>query len=200
MGRLAPEDRRAALLEAILCVVAERGFARTRVSDIANEAGVSIGLLHRYFPSLDEALAEAFSVLAERELQDLADRREDSARDRLRFALEFDLTDDPDWRIWVDAFGEALHRPALRRTAERYNERWRSELTAIIAEGARTGEWKSDDPDESALRLLTAVDGMAVHITLGGIPGGKEWANRWMAETVARELGDPSFAQTPMSS
>ncbi len=200
MGRLAPEDRRAALLEAILRVVSRRGFARTRVSDIADEAGVSLGLLHRYFPSLDEALAEAFSVLAERELADQAARRDEPPRERLRFALEFDLTDDPDWRIWIDAFGEALHRPALHRTAEQYNERWRRELAAIIADGVEAGQWQCDDPDESALRLLTAVDGIAVHITLGDLPGGKEWANRWIARVAASELGDPSFAQLPMSS
>lgn len=200
MGRLPPEDRRAALLEAILRVVSQRGFARTRVSDIAEEAGVSIGLLHRYFPSLDEALAEGFALMAERELEDLAAHRDDPPRERLLFALDFDLTYDPDWRIWVDAFGEALHRPALHRTAERYNKRWRAELAAILSEGAKMGEWQCNDTDESALRLLTAVDGIAVHLTLGGIPKGREWANRWVAEIVARELGDPSFAQLPMSS
>lgn len=200
VARLSPEDRRADLLEAILRVVSRRGFARTRVSDIAEEAGVSVGLLHRYFPSLDDALADGFALMAERELDDLAARRDDPPRARLLFALDFDLSYDPDWRIWVDAFGEALHRPALHRTAERYNERWRAELSAILSEGASTGEWRCDDPDESAMRLLTAVDGIAVHLTLGGIPGGREWANRWVDDVVARELGEPPPPQPPMSS
>jgi AcrR family transcriptional regulator len=200
MSRLAPEDRRAALLDAIMRVVSRRGFARTRVSDIADEAGVSIGLLHRYFPTLDDALAEAFSIFAEGELADLAARKGDSARERLWFALDFDLSNDPDWRVWIDAFGEALHRPALHRTVDRYNERWRSELAAIIAEGIEAGEWRCADPDESSRRLLTAVDGIAVHLALGGIPDGRERANRWLAEALARELGDSPFAQLPMSS
>lgn len=52
--RLAPEDRRAALLEAALPCFARRGYAGTGTRDLARDAGVSEPILYRHFPSKAE--------------------------------------------------------------------------------------------------------------------------------------------------
>jgi AcrR family transcriptional regulator len=49
-------DRRKQILKAAVEVFAERGFHRTRVSDIAKRAGVAYGLIYHYFESKDEVL------------------------------------------------------------------------------------------------------------------------------------------------
>jgi TetR/AcrR family transcriptional repressor of uid operon len=54
----APEIRRAQLLDAARTCFVRSGFASTKVADIAAEAGVSVGLVYRFFPS-KEALVEA---------------------------------------------------------------------------------------------------------------------------------------------
>ena len=46
-------------------VLAERGFERTRLRDVAEAAGVSIGLLQNYFETRDAMLEEAFSFMCE---------------------------------------------------------------------------------------------------------------------------------------
>ena len=45
MKRTTVEERRAEILETTCQVVVERGFAATRVSDVANKLGVSTGLI-----------------------------------------------------------------------------------------------------------------------------------------------------------
>ena len=49
-------DRRKQILKAAVEVFAERGFHRTRVSDIARRAGVAYGLIYHYFSSKDDVL------------------------------------------------------------------------------------------------------------------------------------------------
>lgn len=53
-------DRRKQILKAAVEVFAERGFHRTRVSDIAKKAGVAYGLIYHYFESKDHVLNSVF--------------------------------------------------------------------------------------------------------------------------------------------
>jgi AcrR family transcriptional regulator len=53
-------DRRRQLLDAAVHVFARQGFHASRVSDIANEAGVAHGLVYHYFSSKDEVLDTVF--------------------------------------------------------------------------------------------------------------------------------------------
>jgi AcrR family transcriptional regulator len=51
------EQRRNQLIDTALVLFAERGIEATRVSDIAQTAGVAQGLLYHYFPSKDALVA-----------------------------------------------------------------------------------------------------------------------------------------------
>jgi AcrR family transcriptional regulator len=56
-----PIDKRRNILDAAITVFARQGFHSTRVSDIADEAGVAYGLVYHYFNSKDEVLNELFT-------------------------------------------------------------------------------------------------------------------------------------------
>src|SRR5688572_9201006 len=53
-------ERRPQILRAATRVIAQRGFAATRLSDVAHEAGLSVGTLQHYFGSREAVLAAAF--------------------------------------------------------------------------------------------------------------------------------------------
>ena len=59
-----PEERRTAIVAATRAVMARRGIASTTVRDVAAELGTSSGLIHHYYASMDELLAEAFEQVA----------------------------------------------------------------------------------------------------------------------------------------
>ena len=63
-----PQQRRAAILDAAIAEIAERGFARTTSRHVAARAGVTHGLLHHYFPDHDTLLAAAFERVALEEI------------------------------------------------------------------------------------------------------------------------------------
>jgi AcrR family transcriptional regulator len=52
------EERKAQILSAALTVFAENGLAAAKMSDIAKAAGVSYGLVYRYFPSKEQLFVE----------------------------------------------------------------------------------------------------------------------------------------------
>jgi TetR/AcrR family transcriptional regulator, fatty acid metabolism regulator protein len=58
MAQAPPADKRRLILDAAIRVFARQGFHATRVSDIADEAGVAYGLVYHYFSSKDEVLNE----------------------------------------------------------------------------------------------------------------------------------------------
>jgi TetR/AcrR family fatty acid metabolism transcriptional regulator len=75
-------EKRRQILDAAVRVFARRGFHTSRVSDIADEAGVAYGLVYHYFQSKDEILDTLFTerwnillqVIAETDAQELPAR------------------------------------------------------------------------------------------------------------------------------
>ena len=57
--------RRSQVIEATIECLAERGFSRTTVTDVARRAGISHGLVLFHFQSKDNPLAEVLDFLAD---------------------------------------------------------------------------------------------------------------------------------------
>ena len=60
-------DKRVAILEATLGLVAEQGFHNTPTSQIAKRAGVGVGSIYRYFQDKDELIHELFVYVISKE-------------------------------------------------------------------------------------------------------------------------------------
>jgi AcrR family transcriptional regulator len=59
------ERTRSLLFRTALALFEEKGFDKTTLRDIASTAGVSLGLLYRYFPGKDALVLELYEVLTE---------------------------------------------------------------------------------------------------------------------------------------
>ncbi|MGI8820367.1 MAG: TetR/AcrR family transcriptional regulator [Chthoniobacterales bacterium] len=66
-------DRRAQILRAAMHCFAKCGFHQTSMHDISAEAGISVGLIYRYFPS-KEAVISAITEEHKREIGELVAR------------------------------------------------------------------------------------------------------------------------------
>lgn len=185
-------SRRQDLLAAIREVIKRSGFSAARVSDISQEAGVSLGLLNYHFSSKEEAVIEAFSEIANDDLEDLAEISRARGDPMLRLAAAIDLDgwyDEESWQLWVDAWGTALRLEPLRGSTARFARGWRAALAAILADGADQGVWHCDDPDDVAGRLVAALDGIGLHATVHPDQVPVAAAQRWARRLVEVELG-----------
>ncbi len=194
MPRMTPDDRRASIVAATRAVMARRGIGGTTVRDIAAELGTSSGLIHHYYSSMDDLLAEAFDEVA---TQDLAHMRaalavtESAVGQLVVFFDVYARDDDSGIQVWLDAWAEAARRPALQRISRRLNEEWQSVLSRIVQRGVADGTMACADPDATAWRILSLLDGLALQVVAHGDVISTHEANAWARAGAECELSLP---------
>jgi AcrR family transcriptional regulator len=72
-------------------MIAARGYQATTLRDVAKEAGVSVGLLYRYFPSKQAVVIALYDELSSAYARQAADMPAGRWRDRFIFALTASL-------------------------------------------------------------------------------------------------------------
>ncbi|MEX2182853.1 MAG: TetR family transcriptional regulator C-terminal domain-containing protein [Chloroflexota bacterium] len=191
--RMAPADRRAAIVDATVVVAVRKGLASTTVRDVAAEMGTSSGLIHHYFASMDEVLAAAFERVAS---QDLVASSELMARattpvQALRSFFATYTPADKDWafQLWLDAWAEAARRPAVRAVSRRLNLAWQGLLAATIRSGVADGSFRCGDPDGAAWRILSLLDGLALQVVAHGTTIARRDVVAWATGAAEAELG-----------
>ncbi len=132
--------RRQQICRAAAAVIAREGFAGTTMRMVADEAGVSTGMLNHYFANRAELLTQALVHVSERSQKRYARAIEGipPGVERLEALLDSVLGADDEaietWRVWINATGEAVRLPELRRTIEERLGHW-FELVDLALEG-----------------------------------------------------------------
>jgi AcrR family transcriptional regulator len=191
--------RREEILAATVEQVQIRGFANTRVADVAAALAISPALIFYHFDTKDRLLADAFAYAAERDLVRLAGvlDKPGTATERLKAVLRLyspSGSTPPGWTLWVDAWAAALRTAELRRVSKRLDLRWKEAVADIIADGVRSGEFRCADPHAAAWRITALIDGLAVQVTVHrGVLTRADMAD-WVRYQAARELDIPEDA------
>ena len=194
MARRNVEVRREEILGATVAEVQKRGFAHTRVADVAEALAISPALVFYHFETKDRLLAEAFAYAAARDLVrlDAVVAAGGTASSRLRAVLRLYSpagSTPPGWTLWVDAWAAAMRSPDLRRVSKRLDLRWKNAVAELIADGVRDGEFRCDDPHGAAWRITALIDGLAVQVTVHrGLLTRRQMAD-WVAWQAEHELG-----------
>lgn len=180
------EMTRRRILDAAARTFATRGYAHTRLSDVAKEANTHAGGIYYYFASREELVSEVLDVCTERTIvkcnaaldalgpdAGAPERLLTVATALLDGILSNDLFNIAHNRIYPQVPDDVRdrHRPLLRR----YFTIWRD----IVIAGQKSGEFRSDI-DPTILRLT--------------IVGSIQWATEWAtandsdAEELARKM------------
>ena len=87
-------DKRDRILDAAVSVFADRGFFQSRVSDIADAAGVAGGTIYLYFKSKDDVLISLFEDRMDKIIRRVQARlsEEPSSKGKLRIFIEQHLS------------------------------------------------------------------------------------------------------------
>ena len=188
-----PEQRRAAILAAALEVMRRKGIAATTVRDVAERMGTSSGLVHHYFASMDDLLAAAFEQAAAADLAGTVEAMDAAPGplERLRVFFDTYVRAEQDWafQLWLDAWAEAARRPALQATSRRLNVAWQQVLAGCVRDGVTAGVMTCADPDGTAWRVLSLLDGLALQSVAHRVPVGRDVVVEWSAGLAESELG-----------
>jgi TetR/AcrR family transcriptional regulator, transcriptional repressor of bet genes len=116
--------RREQICRAAATVISREGFAGSTMRLVAEEAGVSTGMLNHYFANRQDLLTQALVFVSERAQARMRAAIEGipPGRERLLALLDSALSEEQEtsetWRVWINAYGEAVRLPELRHTIE----------------------------------------------------------------------------------
>jgi TetR/AcrR family transcriptional regulator, fatty acid metabolism regulator protein len=175
MAQAPPADKRRQILDAAVRVFARQGFHATRVSDIADEAGVADGLVYHYFKSKDEVLNELFTERWSLLLAAIgeADRTDAAPRDKLGTVATFifeSYRHDPELMKVIivevtraaNSFGQT-HLEEIRRAYE--------SIAKIVADGQEEGAFRADvAPIFASMAFYGAIEQVLSGWIFGTIP------------------------------
>ena len=193
MAREPVEARRTAILEATCRVLIERGFAALRIQDVARQLGISTGLIHYHFASKDQLLEAALRLAGQTDLDqlhaDVAAAPGAVAKLDAYFQAYCPKGAEPGWLLWIDAWGESLRSPELRRISQEFDEASTQVVEDIIGVGVADGIFTTRDRHASAWRISALVDGLAVQMCVhDGVVDGITMLE-WARTAAANELG-----------
>jgi TetR/AcrR family transcriptional regulator, fatty acid metabolism regulator protein len=156
-------DKRRQILDAGVRVFARQGYHGTRVSDIADEAGVAYGLVYHYFKSKDQVLNELFSerwslLLAAIETTDADDI---APREKLWAVASFIIDSyrhDPELMkviiVEVTRAANSFGRTHLPEIREAYDG-----IAGIVEKGQASGDFRTDiDPSFASMSFYGAIE------------------------------------------
>jgi TetR/AcrR family transcriptional repressor of bet genes len=165
--------RRRELVSAAAGVIARRGYAKSRLIDVADEAGVS-GLLQHYFRSRERLMREAFALVWFQQIEDLETilHGSGSARDRLVAMLDWTFPENQrealaEWSLTLEYWTEATRDPELREESTAIYRRWHTALRTFFEEGRAAGEFSPRvSLDDAADGSLALIEGLMIRVLL----------------------------------
>jgi AcrR family transcriptional regulator len=193
----AAQDKRRQILDAAVRVFARQGFHATRVSDIADDAGVAYGLVYHYFDSkdavLDTLFLERWDVMLEviRE----TDAGEAPAKEKLAAIAGFIVDSyrhDPDLMkviiVEVTRAANTFGRTHITKIREAYQL-----IAGIVSAAQERGEFRTDITAQfAALAFYGAIEQVLTGWILGFVPEEFEQAKAFIVLTVCEGLDRPA--------
>ncbi|WP_146778735.1 TetR/AcrR family transcriptional regulator [Actinomadura craniellae] len=165
--RRAGKDRRRNALEVAARVLAERGYEKTRFSDVAEAAGVAVSTLQFYFGSRDDMLIEALYHSTETEVAVLEQIAAGAADPWERILALLDRGLAPlsatTWRMLLEFWHASAHDPELRTHSVSIQERYRGAFAKAVREGVESGDFRPRGrPEDIVTAVVALLDGLII--------------------------------------
>ncbi|SFW70002.1 TetR/AcrR family transcriptional regulator [Amycolatopsis australiensis] len=186
------EQRRAQLAESALQTLAELGYARTSLREIAQNSEFSHGVLHYYFADKVELLTHCV-----RRFEEVCVTRYDEIVARARTAEELERefaaamaatlrTDAKMHRLWYDLRNQSLFEESFRADVLEIDRRREEMIHHVVARYAELAESAEDVPQQVAYALLDGLFQQALLRHLAGAEDAAAGLERQVPPVLAR--------------
>ncbi|SBV03753.1 transcriptional regulator, TetR family [Streptomyces sp. Ncost-T6T-1] len=165
------DEARARAMKAAIGVIAEKGTAALRMSDIAARAGMSTGHILYHFGKKDRLLLEVLAW-SQADLwarfQEAVDRAATPA-EKLNLFVRFYLPThqgDERYALWTQVLAQR-HDEAGRQILTELLDSWDERLEAIVREGCELGHFTDVDLPEFTVRAVAMLSGLSEDVMFG---------------------------------
>ncbi|SRR6056297_145301 len=164
--------RRTQLTKATYRVVSKKGYYNFTIRDIANEAGLSTGLVHYYFKDKDELLLTLLKEMNSNLRNFLTKELEhkDDPADKLMTFIDqaFSLVErEKDYfYVIIDFWTQINHNPRISKANARLYQSYREECASVLTEGVKKGIFVDMDIHYTATMIISIVQGLIIQFIL----------------------------------
>ena len=197
-----PEERREQLILASIRCVADRGLADTTIATVAQEAGLSQGIVNLHFRSKVGLLTETLRYLADEyrnACHEAAAIGAVSPVEGLRAMVELDfrrtICSRDKLAVWFAFWGERRFRPTYRRICAERDRSYDDMVRVICARLCEEGGYAEVEPALVADGLSALTDGLWLDLLVRPESMSRERAKlitlRYLADVFPRHFTQP---------
>jgi AcrR family transcriptional regulator len=169
--RRAGGARRAVVLDRVVAVLAERGYAGARFSDVSAASGVAVSTLQGYFGSREDMLVEAMrhaTALAVADMDAFVAQFDDPWQQLVAMVDRGLSTDVVTWRLLMEFWTAAAHDAELRELAAALAEQYRAPFRDAVRRGIERGVFSPRHDAAAIVEVVVAdVVGLLYPVVLG---------------------------------
>ncbi|WP_328787399.1 MULTISPECIES: TetR/AcrR family transcriptional regulator [unclassified Streptomyces] len=186
------DEARGRAMRAAISVIAEKGTAAVRMSDIAARAGMSTGHILYHFGKKDRLLLEVLAW-SEADLGTRFRRAADEAAspaEKLELFVRFYLPrhqGDERYALWTQVLAQR-HDEAGRELLTTLLDGWDERLEAIVREGRDLGQFADVDLPEFTIRAVAMLSGISEDVMFGRSRWQHTSAHAFALSALEREL------------
>jgi AcrR family transcriptional regulator len=194
------EERRAQILSAAVRIFAIRGFADTKISDIASAADLSYGLVYHYFKTKDDIFTELITqahnqfIAALEQISEFEGGPLDKIRTFTEIASPRGSNEENTYytNIILQAHISARLPETVKSIIDNSISKHNEIIGSLIAEGQKLGQIVQGDPKKLAFTHYSMLCGMIVMQIIA-----TDFTNHPISvmdpDTVIRALKDPLY-------
>ncbi|MFC9493550.1 TetR/AcrR family transcriptional regulator [Streptomyces sp. NPDC056982] len=186
------DEARERAMRAAISVIAEKGTAALRMSDIAARAGMSTGHILYHFGKKDRLLLEVLAWSQAdlwAQFQEAADHA-GSPAEKLDLFVRFYLPcrqGDERYALWTQVMAQG-HDEAGRHILTELLDGWDERLEAILREGRDLGHFAEVDVTEFTIRAVAMLSGLSEDVMFGRSRWQHTSAHAFAMSALEREL------------
>jgi len=169
--RRAGGARRTLVLDQVVAVLADRGYAGTRFVDVSEASGVAVSTLQGYFGSREDMLIEAMrraTSVAVADMNEFAARFDDPWQQLVAMVDRGLSTSIVTWRMLMEFWTAAAHDAELRELAAALAEQYREPFTDAVRRGIESGAFTPRFDAAAIVEVVVAnIVGLLYPVVLG---------------------------------
>jgi TetR/AcrR family transcriptional regulator, fatty acid metabolism regulator protein len=160
------DGRRDEIVRAALRLILKLGYNQVTLADIAEQVGVSKGLISYYFQKKEDVFFAVLEQIVDRLTTDFEGfyRTEAPAVDKLHLIFHNLFGNEKRARryytVVIDYMAQAIRERQVQEYTELIYTSYRTYIERIIADGVASGEFRTVDTQRAASMVLAMIEGL----------------------------------------
>lgn len=171
------EQKKRDIQRAALAVISKKGYANTKMADIASEAGIGKGTIYEYFRSKEDIFSIAFTSMFKEMERQMAERlaQAHSPVDKLASIIDVTLSSFSGEQrefagIMMDVWAEGVRHKDDRILKifdiQQIYAQYRLMISSILQEGIEQGQFRPVNTHMMASLMIGAMDGLMLQLIM----------------------------------